>query len=135
MFTKAISTETRTTLALLGKSNLLKEAYLAGGTALALHLGHRLSFDLDFFTAKEFNPLETARKLQGVLDLKVEKTTKGTILGIIKNIRFSLFLYQYKLLSPCKKFLGINISDIRDIAAMKIVAISERGVKRDFVDL
>ncbi|MDD5614472.1 MAG: nucleotidyl transferase AbiEii/AbiGii toxin family protein [Candidatus Omnitrophica bacterium] len=135
MFTKAISEETRATLALLGESNLLKDAYLAGGTALALHLGHRLSFDLDFFTAKEFDPLETARKLQRVLDLKIETTSRGTILGIIKDVRFSLFLYQYKLLSPCKKFLGMNISDTRDIAAMKMVAISERGVKRDFVDL
>jgi len=64
MFTKAISTETKTALALLGKSNLLKDAYLAGGTALALQLGHRLSFDLDFFTSTEFDSLETATKLQ-----------------------------------------------------------------------
>jgi hypothetical protein len=45
MFTKAVSSETKTNLALLGKSNLLKDAYLAGGTAVALQLGHRLSWE------------------------------------------------------------------------------------------
>lgn len=54
MFTNSLSQNAADTLALLGKSNILDGAYLAGGTACALHLGHRFSFDLDFFTNKEF---------------------------------------------------------------------------------
>ena len=135
MFTKAISSETKTALALLGKSNLLKDAYLAGGTALALQLGHRLSFDLDFFTSTEFDSLETATKLQKTTGLKIQETKAGTIIGTIQNIKFSLFFYPYKLISPFQKFLSINVADIKDIAAMKISAISSRGVKRDFIDL
>jgi len=135
MFAKTISGDTKTILAILGKSNLLKDAYLAGGTAAALQMGHRLSLDLDFFTSKEFNNLKLASGLEKILDFNLEETTEGTILGRIKDIRFSLFLYKYRLLFPLKNFLGINILDLRDIAAMKIAAISDRGVKRDFIDL
>lgn len=135
MFTKALFGDTKTILAVLGKSNLLKDAYLAGGTAAALQLGHRLSFDLDFFTPKEFNSLELIGELERAVGFNLEETTEGTILGRIKDIRFSLFLYKYKLLFPLKKFLGIDILDLRDIAAMKIAAVSDRGVKRDFIDL
>lgn len=135
MFTKALFGDTKTILAVLGKSNLLKDAYLAGGTAAALHLGHRLSFDLDFFSSKKFNALKIINELEKILDFKLEENSEDTILGRIKDIRFSLFLYKYKLLFPSKNFLGISILDLRDIAAMKIVAISDRGTKRDFVDL
>lgn len=135
MFTKALFSDTKAILAILGKSNLLKDAYLAGGTAATLQLGHRLSFDLDFFTSKEFNALNVIASLQKILDFELEETTKGTILGRIKDMRFSLFFYKHKLLFPLKNFLGISILDLRDIAAMKITAISDRGVKRDFIDL
>lgn len=54
MLTKAISRSTADALALLGKSGILDNAYLAGDTACALHLGHRFSHDLDFFTDQEF---------------------------------------------------------------------------------
>jgi predicted nucleotidyltransferase component of viral defense system len=135
MFTKALFSDTKTILAILGKSNLFKDAYLAGGTAAALQLGHRLSFDLDFFTSKEFNALNVIGGLQRIADFNLEETTEGTILGRIKDVRFSLFLYKYKLLFPLKNFLDISILDLGDIAAMKIAAISDRGTKRDFIDL
>ena len=135
MFTKVLSKETKATLALLGKSQLLKEAYLAGGTAIALQLGHRLSFDLDFFTPKEFKSLKIVRDLNKIADFQLEESTKDTIWGTVKDVKFSLFLYKYKVLFPFKRIFGINIADLRDIAAMKIVAISERGIKRDFIDL
>lgn len=135
MFTEALFGNTKSILAILGKTGLLKNAYLAGGTAAALQLGHRLSFDLDFFTPKDFNVSEIIKELERVADFKLDETTTGTILGKIKEIKFSLFIYKYKQLFPSKKFLDNNILDLRDIAAMKIVAVSDRGTKRDFVDL
>lgn len=74
-------------------------------------------------------------KLEKLAGFKLEETSEGAILGKIRDIRFSLFLYKYKLLFPLRDFLGVNILDLRDIAAMKIVAISDRGTKRDFIDL
>lgn len=108
---------------------------MAGGTAAALQLGHRLSFDLDFFSPEEFKPLKVIGELERIINFQVEESTESTILGRIKDIKFSLFLYKYKVLFPLKRFLDINILDLRDIAAMKIAAISDRGVKRDFIDL
>ena len=135
MFEKALLGKTKNILALLAKSHLLKEAYLAGGTACALHLGHRISYDLDFFTAKKFRVSLLTKKIEKIEGFKLERTAWGTILGKFNKIRFSLFYYSYPLLYPPKNFRGIKVADLRDIAAMKIAAIAERGTKRDFIDL
>ena len=135
MFTRALSKDAQTALALLGKSGILNDAYLAGGTACALQLGHRLSFDLDFFTPKEFEVSRMIETLKKTVDLQIERSAQGTILGKIKDTRFSLFFYQPKPIFPLKIFLGVNILDLRDIAAMKVVAVSDRGARRDFIDL
>lgn len=82
MFTKALFGDTKGILAVLGNSNLLKDAYLAGGTAVALQLGHRLSFDLDFFTPKEFNTTEIINQLQRKVDFRLEDRSAGTILDV-----------------------------------------------------
>jgi len=135
MFEKVLFGKTKNILALLGKSGLLEDAYLAGGTACALHLGHRISYDLDFFTSRKFRVSLLARELAKMKDFRLEKTAWGTILGEFGKIRFSLFYYSYPLLFRSKKFEGIKIADLRDIAAMKIAAVAERGTKRDFIDL
>ncbi len=54
MFEESLIKGAKENLALLGRSGVLKDAYLAGGTAAALQLGHRISADFDFFTPKEF---------------------------------------------------------------------------------
>src|SRR3989338_10322522 len=91
MFTRALSKDAQTALALLGKSGILNDAYLAGGTACALQLGHRLSFDLDFFTPKEFAISLMIKTLKKAVDLQIERSAQNTILGMIKGTRFSLF--------------------------------------------
>lgn len=135
MFTEAISKETARNLALLARSGIIKDAYLAGGTALALHLGHRLSYDLDFFTAKRFSSQILLKKLNRIKAYRHERTAWGTILGRLGSVKFSFFYYQYPLLKKPVRFGEINAASIEDVAAMKIAAISERGTKRDFIDL
>jgi uncharacterized phage-like protein YoqJ len=136
MFEKAITPETKKSLAILGKSGILKECYLAGGTALCLQFGHRISFDLDFFTKKEFKPKILAQRIKKIFpEFKVDKLEWGTILGYLGKTRFSLFFYDYPLLFKPLNFLGIRIARAKDIAPMKIAAICERGTKRDFIDL
>lgn len=135
MFTETLSGDTEKALALLGKANLLDESYLAGGTACALQIGHRVSVDLDFFTEKNFDPKGFALSLQKIGSFVVEQASAGTVLGYLEGVRFSLFFYEYPVLFPLKSFKGIPMADLRDIAAMKIDAIGSRGIKRDFVDL
>jgi hypothetical protein len=136
MFKEVLSKDAKKSLAILGKSGLLKSAYLAGGTALALQIGHRFSLDFDFFTPQELNENILVQRIKKIIpDFKLERMEWGTILGNIKKTRFSLFFYNYPLLFNTRDFEGIKIADIRDIAAMKIAAIADRGTKRDFVDL
>jgi len=122
-------------LAILGRSGILRDAYLAGGTAAALQMGHRISVDFDFFTPKEFMPKKFSGALSKLGSFDEDQADKGTVLGKFKGASFSLFIYKYPLIFPAIKYLSLDIADIRDIAAMKIDAIATRGAKRDFIDL
>jgi hypothetical protein len=122
-------------LAVLGELDIFKNAYLAGGTALALQLGHRISVDFDFFTAHDFDPRFVASELTRSGRFIEEQAGRGTVSGEFEGIRFSFFIYKYPLLTEFSNYCSVNIADIRDISAMKIDAIVGRGVKRDFVDV
>lgn len=135
MFEQVLPGNTKAILALLEKSEAIQKAYLAGGTALALQLGHRISYDLDFFTQEEFDEQVLLPEIEKISNFQLEKIARRTILGKFKDVKFSIFYYKYPLLYSAKKFGMINITDIRDIAAMKVAAIASRGTKRDFVDL
>ena len=135
MFTETLFGKTKDTLAILGKSGLLNTSYLAGGTACALQLGHRISVDLDFFTPVEFDAKESVKSLKKIGAFELERQSWGTVLGTFAGIKFSIFIYKYPVLFPYKSIYNINIVDLKDIAAMKIDAISTRGIKRDFIDL
>ena len=110
-------------------------AILAGGTALSLQIGHRISVDLDFFTPLEFNSESLIKKLKkSEFTLEIISESPGTFLAKINDIKCSLFLYQYPFLDKIEIYQKIKISGILDIATMKLIAIHQRGTKRDFVD-
>ena len=135
MFKEVLIKKAKKNLAILGSSGILKDAYLAGGTAVALQLGHRISVDFDFFTDKEFESKAFCEELLKLGSFDEAQVNKETILGEFEGIKFSLFIYKYPLIFPSLKKFSLNIADIRDIAAMKIDAIATRGAKRDFIDL
>lgn len=136
MFEEVLAKNAKNSLALLGKTGVLKNAYLAGGTALALRIGHRVSYDFDFFTQKKFDEKIVVRTLEKLpVKFKLLRIAENTILGSVDKTKFSLFFYDYMLLEKQQLFLGINIAGLKDIAAMKLVAVSDRGTKRDFIDL
>lgn len=113
------------------------EWYLAGGTALALQVGHRQSVDLDFFTTKaNFNELLVIRKLLATGNWQTSYNESGTIYGKYREAKMSLIAYPFFVPSKEKLHCGtIRILLPHDIAAMKIIAVSQRGRKRDFIDL
>jgi hypothetical protein len=114
---------------------LKHEFVLAGGTALALWIGHRISYDLDFFTLHDFR--------NDSLIPEIKKTTKdyqaiseeeGSLTLEIEGIKVSFFKYEYPFIAEIARLEQTKLAGILDIAAMKIIAINQRGVKRDFVD-
>jgi len=119
---------------LSGIAEISDNFYLAGGTALALHSGHRQSNDLNFFSEKDFNTekyVQIALKLCGTI---IEEEA-GTLHAIIDNTKISLLHYPYRLLKPFVQWSGIKLASIEDIACMKVIAISQRGEKKDFFDM
>lgn len=118
----------------------LKETdfYLAGGTALAFQLGHRISVDLDFMSPS----FEAPEDLLSILnDCRLEFTTTlistGTLYLDVAGVQASFFAYRYPLLAPLihpgDDLLPMAHPD--DIVAMKLAAISSRGSRKDFIDL
>ena len=109
--------------------------YLAGGTALALQVGHRTSQDLDFFNPRKFSPQSLVKKFSSD-DLKTTILREGTIYGSLLGAKISFIFYPFFLpKEPLLSYGSVRVLHERDIAVMKIVAISQRGTKRDFVDL
>lgn len=130
-----ISPQTKRNLELLGQQSWLKRFYLAGGTACALYFGHRISFDLDFFTTEEFDSKEIVENLQKLGELKIDTLADDTFLGIFNNVKISFFQYKYPSIGQFSEYKNIKLASIEDLAAMKIDAIQSRGTKRDFIDL
>jgi hypothetical protein len=135
MFIKTIPKATQSHLEVLAKRGILKNFYLVGGTAVALHLGHRISVDLDFFTAKNFNPRNLEKKLRKIGKFKRKILSEGTLTGIFNNINLTFLYYEYPLLETLSKCLGFKIASLSDLGCIKIDTISSRGKKRDFIDL
>lgn len=135
MFTKTLLPDTFRAIKLASSFPEIQSAYLAGGTSLALQVGHRISVDLDFFTREAFDQTILSDDLATHVGFIKTGTAKWTIWGNIGQTKFSLFYYEYPLLEPTVEFEGIRLAGLSDIAAMKIHAIEDRGTKRDFIDV
>lgn len=113
--------------------------YLAGGTALALQLGHRDSVDFDFFSEKDFDTRDLFEKLKEIFkDHKIRKVQdeKNTLTVIIdEDIKLSFFTYKYPLLNSLIFEKYIKLASVEDIACMKLSAIVSRSTEKDYVDL
>jgi len=109
---------------------------LAGGTALALQKGHRISYDLDFFTPRSFrndNLISEIKKTSMAFQILAEE--EGSLTIEIEGVKASFFRYEYPFLDKIVEIAEIPVAGVLDIAAMKVIAIIQRGVKRDFIDL
>lgn len=135
MFSETISPDTNRLIEKLKNLPWLSPYYLAEGTALALHLGHRTSIDLDFFSESEVEEMAMVDHLRTAGNLRLDQIGKGTIVGNLDSVRISFFKYPYRLLDPLIEWNGLNVASVRDIALMKMVAISQRGSIKDFIDL
>ncbi len=116
----------------------LKNYYLAGGTALALQTGIRESFDFDFFVQEKFDENMLIEELNKLGKLEVTSVREGTVHIILNNIQFTFLYFPNNLIEKKVKVEEIEnfyLASIKDIAVMKLIAISQRGTKKDFFDL
>jgi Nucleotidyl transferase AbiEii toxin, Type IV TA system len=127
---------------LLGLSglNTMQSAYLAGGTALAIQLGHRISADLDFFAPQDIDYpalLDEIREL-GINAVVIGRTPKHCEL-VVGAIRVDCLRERIPLRFALKSVVSeggsFRMADMIDIGRMKLHSIAGRGGKKDFFDL
>lgn len=120
------------------KNITLNKFYLAGGTALALQTGIRESFDFDFFVQEEFDENLLISELETIGNLEITTCRKGTVHVILENIQLTFLYFNNNLVEDkikVNEIKGLYLASIKDIAIMKLIAISQRGTKKDFFDL
>lgn len=136
LYKETIDIKTLRLLVELQKEPMLQSFNLVGGTALALHLGHRKSVDLDFFTSESFDLNEIRSLLIEKYDFKVSYARSQTLKGFINGIKIDFIRFNYPHLFPCDVIEDIRIESIPDIIAMKLLSITDNGSRiKDFVDI
>jgi hypothetical protein len=116
--------------------------YLAGGTALAIYFGHRISVDLDWFIPKSMgDALVLAERLRSHgLKFVTQQTAPGTLHGTIAGVRVTFLEFRYPLLRPLTTWRAMgcslaSLASLDDLACMKLSAIAQRGARKDFCDI
>jgi hypothetical protein len=112
--------------------------YVAGGTAVALRFGHRRSEDFDWFAPALPRPDALLSDLQAQgLPLHDSQIEAGTVISRIEGVKISFFEYRYPLLDSLEQWpeYDTNIASLRDLGAMKLLAVAQRGSRKDFVDV
>jgi hypothetical protein len=136
---EAVTPESREVLVLLGQLPVVRPFYLAGGTALALRLGHRVSLDLDLFANIE--TLDDHLRRDIVDELRKSHTVnllQDSVLGLVLQVDgqpVSFFSYGYPLLTSPDLVNNVQVAGLFDIGLMKLDAIAGRGTRKDFYDL
>jgi predicted nucleotidyltransferase component of viral defense system len=124
-------------LELLRKLMAEKELFpfcLVGGTALALHLGHRISVDIDLFSDKAFDVERMADSISEEYAIQSLEIAKNTVRGNVEGIKLDVMSHRYPMIRALVVTDGIRLASLQDIAAMKLNAIANRGSKKDFWD-
>jgi predicted nucleotidyltransferase component of viral defense system len=138
-YANAITGSCRKGLVFLQDLDFIQDFYLAGGTALALQIGHRISTDLDWFSPT--NILQTPQReyIQRVLKSSEEFETISEGDGLLFTRLFDTdtsFIYQHhSLVEPAVEYERVKLATPHDIGLMKLAEIASRGTRRDFVDI
>jgi predicted nucleotidyltransferase component of viral defense system len=137
LFWETITEEMKFVLNGFSQSEIGQHFYLAGGTALALQLGHRQSVDLDFFSQTADIPTirPGLEDTLGIFNATLGDSSWGNLVYITSNIRMGFYGYSYELMSPIIEKEGLRLASIEDIGLMKLDALLSRASRKDFYDL
>ncbi|GAB1405512.1 hypothetical protein MASR1M74_26930 [Lentimicrobium sp.] len=119
----------------LQQKTYLKGFYLAGGTALALRLGHRQSLDIDLFADFDFDTLQLLENLSADFPFHFFSAT-NTLKGSIHGVQLDILAHRYPLIKMPLVIENITMLAVEDIIAMKLNAIAVSGQRvKDFIDI
>ncbi len=135
---QVITPTMRELLRFIGRQPFAERFYLAGGTGLALRLGHRVSIDLDFFSAVDDITRRTRQEILTTLSSlspQALEDVDGNLLLEVSGLHVGFFGYGYALLEPTDHVENMALASIVDIGLMKLDALISRGSRKDFYDL
>lgn len=112
-----------------------KEMRLVGGTSLALQIGHRVSIDLFFFGEHNLTESKITNLLSKIGEAKLIHKTNSILVYSIDGIKVDIVNYPYKWIDQAIVEEDIILAGLKDIAAMKLSAVTGRGTKKDFIDI
>jgi hypothetical protein len=135
LYTSAVDSGTLELLKKLMTLKAFENSRLVGGTALALQLGHRKSIDLDLFGSIDFEQFDIKNQFAFLHSVVPIRRTTNILVYILDDIKVDLVNYSYSWIDPALVENEIRLASLKDIAAMKLNAITGRGTKKDFVDL
>lgn len=137
LFWNTVTENMRLVLSGFTQSKLGDRFYLAGGTALSLQIGHRLSVDLDFFSPTEDIPnIRTGlEKALAPFNTTLADSSWGNLVYLARNVRVGFYGYGYSLVAPLIETKEARLASIEDIALMKLDALLSRSARKDFYDL
>ncbi|MCD4771777.1 MAG: nucleotidyl transferase AbiEii/AbiGii toxin family protein [Bacteroidales bacterium] len=136
LHTETVNRATLELIKQLQSDPVLENFILVGGTALSLQFGHRISVDIDFFTTQEFDVQQMLEYLEQNYGFQEQYSYTNTLKGIINGVFVDLLRHDYKNIAEPLNINGIKIASIKDIAAMKVNAITGNGTRvKDFVDI
>jgi len=136
-----LDSNTRDVLLNLRDAGLLKGFYLAGGTALVLSLGHRISVDLDLFTSKPAQTIDSNSLVQRCIDqfgernVQIDLNISDQLWLKLDRVEVMYLAYPYRHKYPLITSDGVNLADVRDIALHKALALGRRNAARDYIDI
>lgn len=109
---------------------------LVGGTAIALHLGHRRSIDFDLFTDKPFDNNDIRNVITGAHEIEsVLRDSRGEYTVIVNGVKCTFFHYPFPINFSEQFNNGIRLADLLTLAALKAYALGRRSTWKDYVDL
>jgi len=134
LFYETIAPETLMLLKKIQSLEEFEETRLVGGTALALQIGHRKSIDLDFFGKAPVSLDELVVSISPIAQVKPISSSKLMRFLVVDGVKVDVVNYPYAWIDDPVMENGIVLAGIKDIAAMKLSAITNRGTKKDFID-
>ena len=134
MHEEILTKEQHDLLPLVGK---FRERFgLVGGTAIALHIGHRESIDFDMFSPEEFQN----RSVRDVFrragkEITVLRALTGQFTFVVDGVYMTFFHFPYPITYSESFGKAARMPTLLTLAAMKAFALGQRSKWKDYVDL
>jgi len=135
LYSKTVEPSTLGLIKELQSKIYMQNFMLVGGTALALQIGHRTSTDIDLFLNEPFDTEIIRNELELDFRCDIKSVYRFALFLFVNDVKVDIVYQKSKMLNPPIIFDSVKMASLEDLCAMKLMAITNRGKLRDFVDV